>query len=495
MTHAVLIYPHQLFLEHPALQCDALIVLIEDPLFFTQYRFHKQKLMLHRASMKHYDAHLRAQGYEVLYVESAQIVHSGDIVSVLQSRGITTVGWCNPVDDWLERRVSEALASAQMTLETHDSPLFLLSDAQAREYVAAHGTKQLRMQHFYQWQRLRMGILLDTKKHPIGGQWSFDTDNRKKLPKTHPIPADPPPLSSPEIEEARVYVQTHFADHYGTTELFGYPVTHAQASEWLDDFLIQKLASFGPFEDAMTTRGSVLYHSLLSPLINIGLLTPAQVVAAVESCMARTPEYHLPSVEGFIRQVIGWREYMRLVYITHGRTIRTSNHFNATRSLPASFWNATTGLAPVDHVIQTTLSRAYSHHITRLMVMGNIMALTGVKPDDAYRWFMEMYIDAYDWVMVPNVYSMALFADGGIITTKPYVSSSRYILSMSDYPKGPWCEIWDGLFWTFVGSQLTTIESQRRLGMMAVQYNKMSKEKREAHEAHAQQYIKKTFNR
>jgi deoxyribodipyrimidine photolyase-related protein len=197
----------------------------------------------------------------------------------------------------------------------------------------------------------------------------------------------------------------------------------------------------------------------------------------------------IASLEGFLRQIIGWREYMRAIYILEGKNIRSKNYFEANRNIPESFWNASTGIDPIDHTIRGALNTAYSHHIERLMVMGNFMNLCGFQPDQVHKWFMEMYIDAYDWVMVPNVYSMALYADGGVITTKPYISGSNYVLKMSDYKKGPWSEVWDSLFWNFVGKHYDVLQKEGRLGFVGVLYGKMSPEKISDYNDRAESFI------
>ena len=224
---------------------------------------------------------------------------------------------------------------------------------------------------------------------------------------------------------------------------FIYPTDHAGASLWLDEFLETRFEKFGSYEDAMVANEHYLHHSVLTPMLNIGLLSPQQII---DSALQISERKNIPlnSLEGFIRQIMGWREFIRIVYEREGSYQRTQNFWGFERKIPKSFWLGTTGILPVDNVIQKLLQTGYSHHIERLMVMGNFMLLCEFHPDDVYHWFMEMYVDAYDWVMVPNVYGMSQFSDGGLMTTKPYISGSHYLLKMSDYPKGVWIEIWDG---------------------------------------------------
>ena len=240
----------------------------------------------------------------------------------------------------------------------------------------------------------------------------------------------------------------------------------------------------------MVSKESFLYHSVLSPLINIGLLSPQQVVSEALKA-GKKKNIPLNSLEGFIRQLIGWREFIRLVYEREGTKQRTTNYWGFKRNIPKSFWNGTTGIEPIDIVIQKTLKTGYCHHIERLMVLGNFMLLCEFDPDEVYRWFMELFIDAYDWVMVPNVYGMTQFADGGLMTTKPYISGSNYLMKMGDWKKGEWTTIWDGLFWRFMNEHRNFFSQNPRLGMLLKTFDKMPKEKQTAHLNAANQFLKK----
>ena len=257
-----------------------------------------------------------------------------------------------------------------------------------------------------------------------------------------------------------------------------YPTTFLEAEQWLEIFLKDRFKLFGDYEDALVNNNHQLYHSLLSPLMNVGLLTPKHVI---DQALKFADKHQIPinSVEGFVRQIIGWREFMNMVYFQIGNEQRTRNFWNFKRKLPASFWDGTTGIEPIDVIIKEILKTGYCHHIERLMVLGNFMLLCEFDPDDVYRWFMEMFIDSYDWVMVPNVYGMSQYADGGLTTTKPYVSGSNYIIKMSNYKKGEWSEIWDSLFWRFMDVHRTVMGKNMRIGMLIKSFDKMPQEKRE----------------
>ncbi len=245
----------------------------------------------------------------------------------------------------------------------------------------------------------------------------------------------------------------------------------------MKQFFAVRFEKFGDYEDAILKQESILFHSQLTPYLNTGLLTPEQVLTAA---LVAGDEYDIPlnSLEGFIRQIIGWREFMKAVYEREGAKQRTANYWKFTRKIPASFYDGTTGIEPFDDVIRKVLRTGYLHHIERLMIAGNFMLLCEIDPDDVYKWFMELFIDAYDWVMVPNVYAMSQFADGGLITTKPYISGSNYIIKMSDYKKGEWADIWDALFWRFMDKNRGFFSQNPRLGMLVRSFDKMPSEKR-----------------
>lgn len=490
MKEAVLVYPHQIFEYHPCLRDGCIIFLIEEPLMFTHYRFHKQKLILHRASMKAYADLLAKNKYTVHYIDSTSLANTEDIAAILAEHGTTAVSFCDLVDDWLYTKLTRALTDKSISYTVHDTPLFLTTRTDMDSFFLPliQANKKFLMKTFYEWQRKRLNILLDENGKPQGGKWSYDEDNRKKIPKGVTIPKNPERSRSLHVQEAKEYVDTHFSHYYGLYDDFFYPVTHEEAKVWLSQFLKEKLVSFGPYEDAVVRDESFLFHSVLSPLLNCGLLTPEYVIGETLA-YAKMHTVPIASLEGFIRQIIGWREYMRAVYVYLGRKERSSNYFKATRKLPESFWTAGVGIAPIDDEINKALRYAYSHHIPRLMVLGNFMNLCGFEPDDVYQWFMEMYIDAYDWVMVPNVYSMALYADGGLITTKPYISGSAYILSMSDYKKGDWSVTWDGLFWNFVGKHFELLSKEGRLGFIGITYSKMPQEKKDIHRRNAEVFF------
>ena len=486
MNSCTLIFPHQLFRHHPALYKSRPVWIVEEFLFFRQYRFHQQKIMFHRASMKAYAHFLTGQGYQVHYIESSD--HQSDIRILIRessNKGPVHFYYCDTVDDWLEKRIHQAAEENACILTKMDSPNFLNTEGELADYFLTHRYYQT---EFYIHQRKKRGLLLETTGKPLGGKWTFDSENRKKMPAKEQTASIRWPEENDFTNEAGEYTRRYFMDHYGSTEQFRYPVTHQDAESWFQDFLDTRFIHFGVYEDAMKQQESILYHSLLSPLINSGLLDPNEVIHKI---IQHVNQHAVPlnSTEGLIRQLIGWREFIRGIYILEGRKQRTRNYWGFSRKIPAGFWTGETGIHPIDTVIRRILKTGYCHHIERLMVLGNFMLLCEFDPDEVYRWFMEMFIDSYDWVMVPNVYGMTQFADGGTMTTKPYISGSNYLLKMGDWDKGPWQEIWDALFWRFMHVHRYFFGVNPRLGMLLNTFDKMSPEKRNQHLLTAEKFL------
>ena len=487
MSEASIIFPHQLFKKNTALHKGRKIFLTEEFLYFKQYNFHQQKLLLHRACMKSYAAYLIKEGYQVEYIES--IDEKNDIRKLLESlkkENIETIHITEVVDYLLDKRITNACKKNQIEIIQYQTPAFLNSRQEGDDYFASK--KRYFQTDFYIAQRKKRNILLGPDDGPLGGRWSYDADNRKKFPAKE----IPPQISFPKedefVTEARQYITLHFNKNYGEIDTFFYPINFVSAEKWLADFLQKRFEKFGEYEDAIVAKENFLHHSILSPLINTGLLTPQQVVNAVLQ-YAEKHNSPINSTEGFIRQIIGWREFIRIVYAREGVKQRTTNYWKFTRKIPPSFWDGTTGIEPIDNVIKKVIKTGYLHHIERLMLLGNFMLLCEFDPDEVYKWYMEMFVDSYDWVMVPNVYGMVQFADGGLMTTKPYISGSNYVLKMSDYKKGNWCPIWDALFWRFMDVHRSFFQKNPRLGMLVKTFDKMTSEKRNNHNELAEKFL------
>ena len=284
---------------------------------------------------------------------------------------------------------------------------------------------------------------------PVGGQWNFDELNRKKIPKGLEIPSKKT-FKSDHLKAVNKFVTKSFSDHPGETSDDSWiPLTRKDSIKFFHDFLTIKFELFGPYEDAIYQDHNFLFHSAISPLLNVGLLTPNDVINEAIN-FSKKNNTSINSVEGFVRQIMGWREFIRGVYQTRSHKQLGHNFFDNQKKLTDDWYKGTTGIDPLDDAIKLTTEYGYTHHINRLMVISNIMNLSGIHPDEIYRWFLEMYIDASEWVMVPNVYGMGTFADGGVFSTKPYICGSSYIMRMSNFKKGPWCDIVDGLYWSFI---------------------------------------------
>ena len=487
--HAItLIFPNQLFREHPSLETNRPVYLVEEWLFFQQYTFHKLKLVLHRASMKFYQQWLTEKNYTVTYIETIDTRNDiRQLIGSLAPQGISAIHIADVADNWLLKRIAKACKQHKINLVIDTSPGFLNTPAQVADYFNAR--KTYFQTDFYKHQRKLRKLLLEKDGKPLGGKWTYDSDNRLKFPKTEKVPVVYFPKENAFITEAKKYVVQHFAPNYGILDgpLF-FVSTYQEAEKWLCDFIENRLEKFGDYEDAIVVKEHLLHHSALTPMLNTGLLTPMQVLNKVLTHAAKQ-DIPMNSLEGFVRQIMGWREFIRIVYMREGSKQRTTNYWKFKRKIPASFWTGTTGILPVDQTIKKVLKTGYCHHIERLMVLGNFMLLCEFDPDEVYRWFMELFIDAYDWVMVPNVYGMTQFADGGLMTTKPYISSSNYLMKMGDYEKGNWQPIWDGLFWRFMHIHRTFFLQNPRLGMLIGTFDKMPKEKQNLHLQNATRFL------
>jgi deoxyribodipyrimidine photolyase-related protein len=483
-----IVFPNQLFKVHPAVEKGREIYLLEEWLYFNQYNFHKQKLVLHRASMKFYEDWLQKQSHTVTYIENQlQESDCSKLIAKLAKEQVTDVHIVDAVDNWLMKRLQQACKKYEIHLHIYDNSNFINTIKGVDDYF--NKKNKYFQTDFYTWQRKQLAILLDKEGKPLGGKWTFDAENRAKFPKKEKVPTLAVPKQNKYIAEAKEYVEQYFGNNYGVIDNDSlFVVTFEDAENWLNDFLHNRFEKFGIYEDAIVTKEVVLHHSVLSPMLNIGLLQPMQII---EQAIAYSAQTNIPlnSLEGFVRQVMGWREFIRIVYEREGTKQRTTNYWKFTRKIPPSFWTGETGIAPIDSTIKKILKTGYCHHIERLMVLGNFMLLCEFDPNEVHSWFMEMFIDAYDWVMVPNVYGMTQFADGGLMTTKPYISGSNYLMKMSDYEKGDWQATWDGLFWRFMHEHRSFFLQNPRLGMLVHMFDKMPAEKQHHHLKNAAQFL------
>jgi len=464
MKTLTLILGDMLFAGLPGTDPASRVLMVEDLGLATRVRHHRQKIVLFFSAMRHFAAQLGER--PVTYVEFEQRQSLFEILErECEADGIKCLETYTPADRFMRDKLSEFANGLDLGLRLLPNPMFLTPPDFWQSYESDR--KRLVMGDFYSQQRQRMNLLVDDKGEPVGGKWSFDEENRRALPKTLSVPEIWPPAPDPVTQTVIQLVDQQFAAHPGRTTEFAYPVTHQEAKDWLSDFLETRLDLFGPYEDAIPQRSRTVFHSVLSPMLNCGLLTPEQVV---EAAMARHSQRAVPlaSLEGFLRQVVGWREFIYGIshrYPAPNKTAET-NFFGHQRKLGPAWWAGETGLPPLDQAIERALRYGWCHHIERLMVLGSAMLMCETEPNDAYRWFMELFVDSADWVMGPNVLGMSQFADGGQLATKPYLSGSSYLLKMGDYAKGDWCEVWDGLYWRFLDRHREKLAKNPRMAMM-----------------------------
>lgn len=485
-----LVLGDMLFDGLPGLPTHAPILMVEDFYLCRRVRHHQQKIVLFLSAMRHFAARLTAQEYRVRYFELEKSLDCDIFERIRQAvtqRGIRRIHTYRPHDQYFHDRLSQLAKELDVALILRDSPMFLTSSTDWATYRASH--KRLLMGDFYQWQRRRLDILVDERCQPVGGKWSFDEENRKSLPKGLIPPAIWWPQPDAMVGEVIQLTRKHFADHPGEASQFAWPVTHQQAREWLTTFLEERLDQFGDYEDAISCSETTIYHSLLTPMLNTGLLTPKEVIKDTLQRHQRRP-VPLNSLEGFVRQIIGWREFVNGVASESHNPL--PNFFGHHRKLKPCWYEGTTGLPPVDAAINRAKDHAWCHHIERLMVLGSVMLMSEVDPSESYRWFMEMFIDSADWVMGPNVIGMSQFADGGTFATKPYISGSSYIRKMSNYPAGPWCDIWDGLYWRFIQRQRSFFEANPRMSVMVGGLDRLPAQRNEKIFEAAEKFIERT---
>ncbi|MDX1518039.1 MAG: cryptochrome/photolyase family protein [Woeseiaceae bacterium] len=465
------------------------VFMCEDVGLCTYVRHHQQKIVLFLSAMRSYADGLRDAGYDVHYAEldpDGDDSYEDRLRDFVESSGAQEIKHFEVEDKDMECRLIDFADEHDLQRTELKSRMFLCSRDEFAEF--AGDASSLSMASFYKQQRRALGILVDDDGNPDGGQWSFDEDNRKPLPKD----VTPPEIESPQptrhTKAVVKLVDKYFADHPGDASQFWWPTTRRAALAHLRDFLDARFAKFGPYEDAMSTRSATVFHSALSPLMNLGLITPRDIVdRAVEH--ADDNDIPLQSIEGFVRQVIGWREFVRGVYRTFGDRQDECNFWSHERELTDAWYDGSTGIVPLDDTIRTAQRLGWTHHIPRLMVAGNLMTLCEIRPKSAWRWFMEMYVDSSEWVMGPNVYGMALFSDGGLFATKPYICGSNYMLKMSDYDKGDWCDIVDGLYWRFIDKHRDFFSGNPRLSLMPSALDRLDDDRRKRIFAAAKDFI------
>ncbi len=511
---AFIILGNQLFpFAHLKPHRHARFFMAEDLGLCTYVRHHKQKIALFLAAMRSYRDELRDQDctvhYERLDTQSGAEKRTKYETKLerwldgLSDPPHRLVMW-EIEDKFFEQRIVDFAERRGVAIEFLESPMFLTPRSEFAAYLDDADHKPF-MAGFYKRQRRRLGVLMNKDDSPRGGKWSYDDQNRESLPKKIDIPATTAAGVTDHVRAVVPFINDTFSDHPGVLDesSWMWPATRRQALAWYRRFLDERFTKFGPYEDAMTTRDPFLWHSALTPALNLGLVTPREVL---DRALAHAKEHDVPlnSLEGFVRQIIGWREFIRGVYRNFSEEQDEANFFNCTNKLTEHWWDGTTGVVPLDDTIRHAQQRGWTHHIERLMVAGNLMLLCEIEPREAHRWFMEMFIDSSDWVMGPNVYGMGIFSDGGIFSTKPYICGSNYILRMSDYskPKEPtifddddlddtWCDVMDGLYWRFIDRHVDYFKSNARLAAMTGTLNRMKAERKKKIFSAAERFLER----
>jgi deoxyribodipyrimidine photolyase-related protein len=467
----------------------------------TYVRHHQQKIVFLFSAMRHFADELAGKGFTVRYVKLDDPANTGSLFGEVQRAFaeedieeliVTACGeyrLAGEMEGWSRR------LNRPVTIREDDR--FIASLPEFRAW--AEGRRQLRMEYFYREMRKKTGLLMKDGE-PVGGQWNFDQENRKKLPKGYTPPAAPPVAETAIIKDVKALVAERFGDHFGTLDRYLYGVTREAALERLDLFIADSLPNFGDYQDAMATGEDFLNHSLVSAYLNAGLLTPLEICQAAEEAYeeGRVP---LNAAEGFIRQIIGWREFIRGVYWLKMPEYRERNHFGAERPLPDFYWTGETDMHCVAEAVRNTRDNAYAHHIQRLMITGNLALLMGVAPDEINEWYLIVYADAYEWVQLPNTHGMAIFADGGVVGSKPYAASGSYINRMSNYCRSCRYNVrertgddacpFNYLYWDFIMRNEHKLRANPRMGVIYRSLDKMEAGQKTSLRASAREFFKR----
>uniref|UniRef100_A0A6C0H1D1 Cryptochrome/DNA photolyase FAD-binding domain-containing protein n=1 Tax=viral metagenome TaxID=1070528 RepID=A0A6C0H1D1_9ZZZZ len=456
-----IIFPTQLYNDIKILDEYKKIYLLEDTRYFTDFKFHKLKLAYHRATMKKYYDYLKTKNINVSYINF-------DKVTKTFYKSLKEVAFYDPYDNKLIEKLEKLLKCNILPQQQ-----FVITNEEIiSNKDLFYNNGKYRNDLFYKFMRKKLNILIKKEGKPEGDKWSFDLENRKSLPKNIKIPDLPKINKNKYITESINYINTNFNDNYGSLDNFIYPIDHNSSIDWLNSFLEKRLNSFGPYEDAVSTENDFIFHSVLTPMMNIGLLKDIEVIN-ISYEFYKNNNIKLASFEGFIRQIIGWRTYVYSLYILEGKNMYNSNQLKNKKKISEKWWDSVK-IEPIDFLINKIIKYAYVHHIERLMYLSNWMLMNNIHPKEVYRIFMEWTIDAYEWVMIPNVFGMGQFASD-LMMTRPYFSSSNYILKMSNFKKGEWCKIWDSVYYSFINKHEKLLASNYATAMQVKHWKNKSK--------------------
>ncbi|WP_025050421.1 cryptochrome/photolyase family protein [Sulfitobacter noctilucae] len=501
MTRLVLVLGDQLSHNLSALQKadkDGDVVVMAEVLEEAEYvPHHPKKIALIFAAMRKFAQELREDGWDVRYTKLTDNENAGSIVGELLRRAEETGAAgviCTEPGEW---RLIDKLKYAPVKTHILNDDRFIASHKEFEDW--AEGRKALRMEYFYREMRRKTDLLMEGDD-PAGGKWNYDHENRK--PVKGEVTLDGPLNFEADetVEEVLEMVEARFGDNFGSVRPFPFATTREQALEALEYFVRNALPNFGDFQDAMLEGEAFLYHAVLSPYMNIGLLDPLEVCRAVEQAW-KDGDVPINAAEGFIRQIIGWREYIRGIYFLEGPDYSERNVLKHDRDLPGFYWGAETKMNCISQTIDQTEKHAYAHHIQRLMITGNFALLAGMNPQQVHEWYMSVYTDAFEWVMTANTIGMTQFADGGIVASKPYVSSGAYINRMSDYCKGCQYKVsvktgegacpFNLLYWHFLDRHRERFSNNARMGNMYRTWDRMDEDRRETVLKDAEAWLEK----
>ena len=473
---------------------DHLFFMAEDYGLCTYEKHHKLKILLFLSAMRSHADNLKKNNFKITYSKIDNSDFKSDYITkiqkIIKKKKIKEISFFEIEDKPFEKKILDFIKKNKLKYNEVKTPMFLNSRKDFKKYLAK--SKKPFMAVFYKETRKKMNILMNGED-PVGGKWSFDEDNRKKLPKGTKIPNFPKIIETSHTKNLKVIIEKNFSKHPGSTKSFWFATELKDVMRLLDFFIKEKSNLFGDYEDAVDQSNNILFHSALSPYLNLGIITPEIILDRILA-HHKKEKIRINSLEGYIRQLIGWREFMRGIYQNFDKKLETGNFFKHNRKMKASWYEGDTGLPPLDYAIKNANDHGWSHHIERLMILSNIMNLCEIKPTYVYKWFMEMFVDSSDWVMSPNVYGMGLLSDGGIFATKPYICGSSYFMKMMDFKKGEWCNIMDGLYWRFINKNRSFFMKNPRLSMMVRIFDKMNSSRKKIILKEADNFIKKNTN-
>ena len=490
----LLLLPDQLSKNNKVLDFlkdDNLLLLYEPHDSFYEISHHKHKLVFQISSFRHF----------INSINYKNVIHEKISNKPLKlTKYLSTLNKESPFSSLYVSKPSEYSTLKDLMyfcqlnnidLKIFEDKKFITTDEDYKYW--AKDKKSTIQEFYYRWLRKKFSILMDDDSKPLGGKWNYDKDNRQSISKLKSDIPDRINITTDKITlEVMIEVEQIFKSSHGDLENFNWSVTHDGAWEQFIIFLDTFLPNYGAFQDAINKDNAFMFHSLLSPYFNSGLLDPLKCINEAQKRFEESNgEITINSIEGFIRQVLGWREFIMGVYWDNMPQYRQQNFWSHSKQLTSSWYTGDTGIPPLDSAIKESIYFGYTHHINRLMIISNLMNLSGIDPNDIHRWFMEMYIDSADWVMVPNVYGMGTFADGGIFSTKPYICGSSYMLRMSNFKKGEWCDVVDGLYWRFIEKNINFFKTNPRLSLMVNALSKINPDRKKLIFTKAEEFISK----